>query len=1055
MFKILNKFILVLLVSLFTAIFADEKSDKELKEWRESRVKESKDGWHFSFEEDEDSNRFPDNWGRSKNYKLADGKTLAFASWAEINLDSKIKKDGNYSLHFFFQGAQPIGLETDAFKIDNFSAYELSSWFNLDPASSTRTKVIMGIYWYDKDLKQLPQQTEDHFTVEHTSGWELRRQRINLLHASAVYAKIYMRVEGEDNEAHIWVDETRFYKRPRISIETNKFLHIFNEDELFALKVNIRGLEVSKYFLDVNILNIFNENIFSNTQPVIVTEEVLQQQKGINLVINPTEVGSYIDKNKPEKNRLVKGVFKVNVILRSETDEIGGNSIRIGRTKIDKRMRIKDDGEIFGITLDSLENAYQLRNSLDLMGVLRVKLPVWDKNLEWEGTQYKSDEIPNRLADIIKEVKSGENQPEIIGVFAPRPRIIENAAEKGILNLVRADEKIWKPYFDNAIYNFRTTIKMWQLGDDHDSSFTNDEKQQLALEKLNPYLEKAGQVGGATKILSNNFLLNKQLLLHRWLMFYDFEYTDNLNFTEIEKVMSNDKDTFSVKKWVTIPIKSKLLFRNDLYPAIDLFKKVVWARKNNIKRIFAANYQDEYSGLINQKNELTPALIAYKLGIDNLSEVTYMGSLPEFGNEIENFVFSLNQNPKKAILVAWTKRSDELNKKYDFTEAKLIKLNKTLEDVSEELKKPDVVLNHQLIAFFPDLIFDKTRAHFTKGLNNIINTPNLRKLFLEKYSSLGQSSKTPSLRELINNKYKKENEEKEAVRYILEEIYPNSLYNIELVQKNILLDQEVEQVDLMGNSLPVTIKYLEGDPYQEIKINQFPTIFTGLSSDFIKTRISIKLDTDAVLYSRLESQKQTITINNCFDQPMDGIFIIKYPLYWKNTPFVKFHLEKGETKSFPIEVIPSRIASPGPISIGLQTTFTTDRKYTFRSEREIELVSDLIVGKPNEKIAILPPKFGDASGRFILNIPISLKPTAPENKRPSEIDVVVTLDLPDETSQFKVDKVQADTFRMATFPIKLKKEYNNKKAKIRIEQRGSNTDSFIFHNLDVPIPDAE
>jgi hypothetical protein len=122
MFKILNKFILVLLVSLFTAIFADEKSDKELKEWRESRVKESKDGWHFSFEEDEDSNRFPDNWGRSKNYKLADGKTLAFASWAEINLDSKIKKAGNYSLHFFFQGAQPIGLETDAFKIDNFSA---------------------------------------------------------------------------------------------------------------------------------------------------------------------------------------------------------------------------------------------------------------------------------------------------------------------------------------------------------------------------------------------------------------------------------------------------------------------------------------------------------------------------------------------------------------------------------------------------------------------------------------------------------------------------------------------------------------------------------------------------------------------------------------------------------------------------------------------------------------------------------------------------------------------------------------------------------------------
>ncbi len=32
------------------------KTEKEMKEWRESRVKETKDGWFFTFEEDEDSN---------------------------------------------------------------------------------------------------------------------------------------------------------------------------------------------------------------------------------------------------------------------------------------------------------------------------------------------------------------------------------------------------------------------------------------------------------------------------------------------------------------------------------------------------------------------------------------------------------------------------------------------------------------------------------------------------------------------------------------------------------------------------------------------------------------------------------------------------------------------------------------------------------------------------------------------------------------------------------------------------------------------------------------
>jgi hypothetical protein len=436
-----------------------------------------------------------------------------------------------------------------------------------------------------------------------------------------------------------------------------------------------------------------------------------------------------------------------------------------------------------------------------------------------------------------------------------------------------------------------------------------------------------------------------------------------------------------------------------------------------------------------------------------------MGSLPEFGDEIENFVFSINQNPKKAILVAWTKRSDDLNIKYDFTDTKLTKLNKSLDDLNDELRDPDVVLKHNLIEFFPDLIFEKNRSHLAKGLNNIINIESIRKIFLEKYASLGQISKSPKLRMLINNKYKKELEEKETVRYILEEIYPVNLYSIDTIQKNILLDQEVDQVDLMGNANPVAIKWIDGDPYQEIKITDNPTIFTGLSRDFINTRISIRLDPKEILYSRLEKQKQVIIIKNHYDQPMSGIFIINYPPSWKNfNPFVKFRLEKngekGDEKSYEFYIIPSRIANPGPLTIGLKTSFNTDRKYSFRSERESILVSDLIVGKPNEKIAIVPPRFGNTNGKYLLNIPISLKP--PQKGRPEEIDVVVTLDLPDgEKEQVGVDTIQVGTFRVASFSIPLKKEYNNKMANIRIEQRGSKNDSLIFHNLDVAIPDAE
>lgn len=1052
-------FYFILLAFSFTAfirLHADEKDKQLLKEWLESRAKETKEGWYFPFEEDADSNRFPDDWSRSKNYKLEDGKTLAFASWAEIKLDSKIKKAGKNSLHIISQGAQPIGLETNIFKIDNFAAYELSSWFNIDPVTSKYTKVILGVYWYDSEMNLLPQRTEDNFIMFNTGGWELKKQRINIISESAKFAKLFIRVEGEDTEAKIWIDEVRFSKRPLIILNTNHFLNMFGENEQFKLDIKIRGIEKPKYFIDVSMTNIYNEIVYLNTQSISISNEELNEKKEINFLIQPNEKGSFFDKDRPDRNHLIHGVFTINVVLRDDKEDIGGNSIRIGRTEIVNRNRIKDDGEVFGVTIKNLNNSFQLRKGLDLLGVMRVKIPVWDESLEWEGTQFKPNEFKSKLGQIIKEVRTGENQPEIVGVFGPRPKVIEKNTEKGVLNLIAGDEKKWSPYFESTIYNYRTSIKVWQLGDDADFSFTNDEKQQLLLEKLNPYLEKAGQVGAATKILSNPSISNKQLRAHHWLMFNDFEYTDDLNFEELEKALPKSQETFAPKKWLSIPLKSKLYLNNDLNVSVDLIKKIVWARKNDIKRIFVSNYQDEFYGLINHKDEITPAFLSYKLCVDQLSEVNYMGSLPEFGEEIQNFVFSLKQNPKKAVLVAWTKRSDTMNPSYDFTENTLVKINKKLEDLISDLKKPDAVLNHQLIEFFPELISDNSRSHFVKGLNNIIDNPIIRKTFLEKYEELGVISKSPLLKELIKNKFKNQNQEKQTTRYILEELYPNCLNTIETIQKDILLDQEIDQVDLMGNSTPVNVKWSDGDPFQEIKVNQYPTFYTGLSSDFINTRISIRLDESVVLYSRLEKQKQTIIVKNYFDQPMDGIFIINYPPSWKNfNPFIKFRIEKGEPeKKFDFWIIPSRIANPGTVSIGLKTSFTTDRKYSFRSERETALVSDLIVGKPNEKIAIVPPKFGDANSKYVLNIPISLKPFI--EGRPKEIDLVVSLDLPDgETSMVRLDKIQSGTYRVAPFSIKLKKEFNNKIARVRIEQRGSSADSLIFHNLDIPIPDAE
>ncbi|PCJ59779.1 MAG: hypothetical protein COA79_10265 [Planctomycetota bacterium] len=1057
----MHRFILSLLLLLsIPFVFAQEETkEQKVEKWKESRIKESKQGWYFPFEVDADVNGFPDNWKRSENRYMPDGITLIYRNSATIKLDSKEKKAGRHSLFILHQGVGVISLETDVFNIDNFAAYEISSWFNLDQVSASRTQLQMGVLWYDKDRKQLPEKTEDSFLVKHTQGWEKFKLRINLLNEKAKYTKLYIRVDGNDKNGKVWIDEVRFYKRPRIIIETKRDFNIYNEKDPFKINVTIKGLEKDKYFLDIEMIDSFKVKNFNVTQEINLANLDSSNRKVHTFNITPVSKFSLLDTQRPERSYFVKGIFDVEIILRDDKEEIGGNSIKIARTKIYERTPIPNDGEIFGVTLSNLDMSFKIRKGLKLLGLHLVKVPVWGKDLKVIDRLLINNQAKQTIANVLKSIKTGASQPQVIGIFHPRPDELKDLAEVGILNLVNADEKKWYPYFRGAWESFGPRVKAWQFGSDNDSSFTNDAKQLTALDKLLALREGQLSVGVATQILEGTLSGEKELLRHDSIKFFNFNYHNKLDFDKLMQVMSKQEEKVIHEKWITLPLKASRESGNELVSAIELFKRVVYCRKNNITKIFTSPYQGEFEGLINLKNEPTPSFLSYKLGVDYLSEVSYIGSLSEFGDDVENFVFSLKKDPKKAILVAWTKRSDQKVLSYQFSSDKLVKVGNKLKDLYQEFKKPDKMFNHNLLDFFPDLNTEISRNHLIKGLNKIILDKKIRASFLKKYDLLESLSKSPLIRSQLKNKYKTEEEKKQLTRYILEELYPVSLSPIEVVQKNILLDQEVVRVDILGNESPETIKYSKGDrvPFQEIKIDQYPVIFTGLNRAFINTRISIHFDEKDKIYSRLERQTLHIKIKNHYDQRMKGIFVITLPQAWNNfSPFIPFSLEKGKSGNYAIRFIPSRIAEPGPIEISLKTTFTTNQKYVFKSKYVVNLESDLIVGRKGEKIEILPPRFGigvkkGKKGKHTLKIPVSLK-NIPENVG-KEVDVVVTLNLPGERPRPKrIPKIKVGAFLSETFQILIKKSYKNKKARIRIEQVGSNTSS-IYYNLTVPIPD--
>lgn len=164
-----------------------------------------------------------------------------------------------------------------------------------------------------------------------------------------------------------------------------------------------------------------------------------------------------------------------------------------------------------------------------------------------------------------------------------------------------------------------------------------------------------------------------------------------------------------------------------------------------------------------------------------------------------------------------------------------------------------------------------------------------------------------------------------------------------VIRKQLYLGFRIQQIDLMGNTRELKTSK-EGE--QIFDVSGIPSFFTGLNTELTRTRISISLDDQISLFSRLTFQKQKISLHNNFKKPISGSFYINYPPGWQTRPpIIQFKVPGLESRTFEFEVVPSRIETPGRKEVQIDTTLVMGtRRYRFSSARPQKFESEFDVG---------------------------------------------------------------------------------------------------------------
>lgn len=601
------------------------------------------------FSKDVNYDRWPDDWERRL------GPEWPFYVQIELEengyVDVEQAKEGqtveNRCLTIGLNGGSASVSSPEIAVSDKFS-YVVEARIRSASLKHSRTQVRVD--FSDENGQVLESHTSQWF--KNTSGWtKIHIGPVSITYAEVQGAKVTLVVERGDHvdlAGKVSLDDVWIARLPRMAVSTNSSFNVYTDPRDVVVTCDLSGIlekdpDIHFELLDASSHQLDNKSIRLDGR--LITERISKASEIVNMQLSKVKGYEGSTKWRPPIKEF--GFYRVKVSMQTKRGTLEQRVISLA---VVPPIKESAHGE-FGWSLagDDIPLSFeQLEELLPRVAVNWIKLPVWYGETEPErGEQLVI--FAERLA--AKDI-------EIVGVIDRSPLDLDNSrratTDVTIADLLMSDgdTSAWLPSLDAVLTRLSLRVRWWQLGVDHDTSFSDFQNLEAEIGALRAQLFRFGQ----DVKLGLGWPWHAMTPTDReatW-DFQQLSATPALTGEEIATYLAVPKRP-GVDRWAMVePLLKK---HYDLETRTrDLVEQMLAAKIHGADGIFITTPFDDQRGLMTEKGTPGELLLPWRTTASLLSGSKYLGQI-RLLHHSENHLFETTDG--EVFMVVWSRQPQE------------------------------------------------------------------------------------------------------------------------------------------------------------------------------------------------------------------------------------------------------------------------------------------------------------------------------------------------------------------------------------------------------------
>ncbi len=575
--------------------------------------------------------QWPDKWKRLLSPELP--------HYIKINLEDDATAVAGRCLTIHMNGGNAL-VESPPVAVSEKFSYVVEA--KLRMTNLRHTRVQLRIEFCDESRKVLQTATSKTFTA--TDGWTtVRIGPVDPKGSEIRMARVCLQVvEGDhvDLLGEISLDDVWFARMPKMTVETNSPFNVYTDPSKIIVTCKLSGILERDPDIHFELLDASSQRLEDNTIQLdgrLITERLTRASDIVNSS-KPQKAG-YEGSTEWHPPIEEHGFYRVRVTMRTSRGVMNQHVISIAAVPPLKKT---SHGE-FGWSLagSDIPLSYaQLPDLLPRVAINWVKLSVWYDPLQTD----RGDELV-RLTE-----RLSAQDIEVVGVIDHPPADSELSQqfppESSIAELFAIDPALWMPSLDPVLTRLSMRVRWWQLGKDHDVSFTGFSQLEKEIGDLRDQLFRFGQDIrlGIGWLWPNGDGLGQAATWD----FQQYSATPALTSDELAAYLQIPRRP-NVDRWVLVEPLSRALY--DLPTRVhDLVRQMLMAKIHGADTIFITEPFNNDHGLMSENGTPGVLLLPWRTTASLLSGTKHLGSI-ELPQGSANHLF---QSPDGSVLmVVW------------------------------------------------------------------------------------------------------------------------------------------------------------------------------------------------------------------------------------------------------------------------------------------------------------------------------------------------------------------------------------------------------------------